>query len=112
MTTIQVTIGAELPDWTFHWLDNSGNTIDFSTGHTFTLRIGHAGNGVMAKTSGISGADTNPNVTVSFGDGEWDSIPPGLYSAELWARRTVDDRDREPLRFTVRVRQTIPAPPP
>jgi hypothetical protein len=112
VTQIDVTIGAELPDWTFHWLDTSGNTIDFSTGHAFTLRVGNAGSGVMAKTTGIAGADTNPNVTISFAVDEWANVPPGLYSAELWARRTVDDRDREPLRFTVRVLQTIPAPAP
>lgn len=106
-----VTIGSELPDWTFHWQDGSGATIDFSTGFTWTLRVGHAGSlGVLEKTSGITGAATDPNVTVSWTAGAWDAVPAGNYSFTLTPRRTSDSKDREPLRGMVQVLAAIPAP--
>ena len=51
-------IGAELPDLPITWQDSAGDIIDFSTGWTFTLKLGTAGNpAVLTKTTGISGAE-------------------------------------------------------
>lgn len=112
MTTITITVGSELPDLTFHWQDSAGNTIDFSSGFSWVLRVGHAGAGVLEKSSGITGSATNPNVTVTFSVNEWDNVAPGIYEATLTPRRTSDSKDREPLRFGVRVLPAIPAPVP
>jgi hypothetical protein len=112
LTTITITVGSELPDLTFHWQDSAGNTIDFSSGFTWTLRVGDATTGVLEKTTGITGAATNPNVTITFSAGDWDDVTPGLYAATLTPRRTSDDKDREPLRFAVQVLAAIPAPAP
>ena len=101
--SIEVTKGSELPDWIFEWKDRSGNIIDFSTGWTFTLTIGTPT--PIVKNTGITGAATSPNITATFAAGELDSLPAttSVVSARLDARRTVDSKDREPLRFTVRV---------
>jgi hypothetical protein len=107
----EVTVGSELPDWTFHWTAG-GATIDFSTGYTWTLRVGSSNAGVLEKTSGITGAATDPNVTVVWAAGEWDGVAPGNYAFTLTPRRTSDSKDRDPLRGTVRVLAAIPAPPP
>lgn len=107
-----VTVGSELPDWTFHWVDDDGATIDFSTGFTWTLRVGDNSTGVIQKTAGISGANTDPNVTVAWTVGEWDDVSPATYGFTLTPRRTSDSKDREPLRGVVQVLAGIPAPIP
>ncbi|HEU4544070.1 MAG TPA: hypothetical protein VFR23_23270 [Jiangellaceae bacterium] len=106
-----ITVGSELPDRTLHWQTADGATIDFSTGYTWTLRVGNT-TGVLQKTSGITGAATDPNVTIVWAAGEWDNVPPGNYSFTLTPRRTSDSKDREPLRGIVHVLAAIPAPPP
>lgn len=110
MADIKVTVGGELPDWTFAWMDDAGDLIDFSANYTFTLRIGDSSTGILEQTTGITGAATDPNVTIAFAVGTFDSITPGVYAAELWARRTSDSKDRDPLRFTVQVLAAIPSP--
>ncbi|HYJ69621.1 MAG TPA: hypothetical protein VEX15_18365 [Nocardioidaceae bacterium] len=97
---IEYTIGTELPSYTLTWNDHSGTLIDFSTGHTFELRI--ATPTTTTKSTGIVGAGTAPNVTISLTAGEWDSLTAGTYNAQLWARRTVDNKDRMmPLKLKV-----------
>lgn len=107
MSQMDLTVGTELPDQPFEWKDLNGNVIDFSSGHTFSFRIGAAT--PFVKSSGITGAATSPNVTVSFSAGELDAITPGVYLGELHARRTSDSKDRVPLRFRVVVKAPIPA---
>jgi hypothetical protein len=67
--------GAELPDRGLVWLDTDGNLINFTT-YTFQLKIGLTADGaaVLTKTTGITGAATSPNVTISFAAGELDSL--------------------------------------
>jgi hypothetical protein len=106
---VEYTVGAELPDKPFRWLDGNGNLIPFATTpHTFTLRIGvyTCGVALFTKTTGITGVDTDPNVTVAFTAGELPgSLEVGVrYLAQLWARRTSDSKDRDPLEFVFRMK--------
>lgn len=107
MAVVDLTIAAELPNLTFAWSDSNGNLIDFSVAHTFSFRIGSAT--PFVKSTGITGAATSPNVTVSFTAGELDGLTAGVYLGELHARRTSDSKDRVPLRFRVVVKAPIPA---
>lgn len=91
MSTVVYTAGAELPALALTWRDPDGDIIDLSTGWTFSLRIDTSP--VTEKTSGITGADTAPNVTIAWAAGELD-VTPGTYDCQLWARRTADSLDR------------------
>lgn len=73
---IAVRKGAELPDRGIEWRDANGNIIDFSSGWTWQLKIGLTADGTAAitKTTGITGAATSPNVTISFSAGELDGL--------------------------------------
>lgn len=103
---LEVTPGAELPDRTLTWENSAGTVINFATDpHTFKLEIAFPT--PVTKTTGITGGATTPNVTIAFAAGETDTWPRGGYSALLWARRTSDSKDREPIRLTVRVMRTI-----
>jgi|SRR5262245_52904507 len=84
--------GAELPDIPLTWRDSTGQPINFASGYTFTLRLGTPS--TTTKSSGITGAATAPNITVSLTAGEWDAVPVGQWQAQLWARRTSDSKDR------------------
>lgn len=99
--TLEYTVGAELPDYELTWNDADGDLIDYSTGWTFELRVDTPTPTV--KSTGIIGAATAPNVTVSIADGEWDDLPaPATFGAQLWAHRESDGRDRVmPLRLAV-----------
>lgn len=92
----EYTIGAELPDRTFTWTNDDGSVIfDFSTGWTFTLKIGVPGEtAVLTKTSGITGAAGSPNVTIVWAAGEFDNIPRGSYLLQIFARQTSSGKDR------------------
>jgi hypothetical protein len=86
--------GQDLPDLGFVWKDNSGAIRDFSSGWTFTVQIGNSGDdALIVKTTGITGAATSPNVTVSFSAGELDGLPAGVYVLQLIARRNSDSKD-------------------
>ncbi|MGH6691764.1 MAG: hypothetical protein ACREF4_13920, partial [Gammaproteobacteria bacterium] len=90
---LEYTVGAELPDTHITWRDSSGNLIDFLTGHTFQLRINTTPTTTI-KSTGITGAATDPNITIQFTTGELAAIAPAQYIAQLWANRTADNRDR------------------
>lgn len=81
--TYEITQGAELPAFTRTWLDADGNAVDLSA-DTLSLRI-NVPNDPIEKTSGVSG-DANGVVTVTWTAGELDTIPPGTYNAQVWAR--------------------------
>jgi hypothetical protein len=103
----EVTRGAEVPDRTFTWLDEAtGNPIPFvAQPHTFELLI--ATTPVTSKTTGIFGSDGDPNVLITFAQGEVDAIAIGHYHAQLWAKRTSDGKDREPIDFRFVVENKI-----
>lgn len=91
--TSSITIGAELPDYTATWRDGNAAVIDFSTGYTFTLRLGIPGREAdFEKTSGITGASTAPNITVAWTAAELDDLTPGTRVLEIWARSGGKDR--------------------
>jgi len=101
MTTIPRFVqGADLPDLTIPWTDTNGAVIDFSTGYTFTLKIGKPPDpAVLTITSGISGAATLPNITVAWAvSGALDSLAPGRWTGHLIATRTSDGKKR-PMQF-------------
>jgi hypothetical protein len=94
---LSITPGAELPSRTLTWQQSDGTPIDFAASpHTFTLTIDFPT--PLVKTAGISG-DANGLVTIEFAPDETDDYPPGKYDAALWAKRTADDKDREPVRM-------------
>lgn len=84
---------AERPDIKLWLLDDDGALIDFSTGYTFTFKLGRVGAAaVFTKTTGITGAagsgtenDGVPNVVLSFAAAELDTVPVGLHSWQLRA---------------------------
>jgi len=103
---LAVTPGAELPDRTLTWNDSNGAVIDFAaTPHTFRLDFDFAA--PVSKITGITGSSTAPNVTITFTAGETDTWVPGKYRALLWAKRTSDSKDREPLELEVIVRRPV-----
>lgn len=96
--TIPFTQGAELPDTPLTWVDGNGDIVNFASGWTFTLRLGMpAGEAELEKTTGITGAATAPNITVSWAAGELDDLSPGTRVMQLWARQTSSGKDRGPL---------------
>lgn len=103
---LTITPGAELPDRTITWQEADGTPVDFAaSAHTFRLEIAFEVNDLPApvsKTTGISGA-ANGVVTISFTAGETDAYPLGHWPARLWAKRTADNKDREPVRLDVHV---------
>lgn len=96
--------GAELPDLAIEWRDRDGNLIDFSSGWTFTVKVGTDLATAFTKTTGITGAATSPNVLVQWAtSGELSTLAAGQYRIELTARRTSDSKDRAypPIGLTV-----------
>jgi hypothetical protein len=97
---LNITPGAELPDLAVAWQNNDGTPVDFvASPHTFRLVIDFET--PVEKTTGITGGVGL--VTIAFAVGETDSYPPGHVSAQLWAKRTADNKDREPVRLLVHV---------
>lgn len=86
---------AERPSLRLWLQDDDGDLIDFSTGYTFTLKIGPTGGtALLTKTTGITGAAGSsdiPNVTVDWTAGELD-LTPKSYTWELTARTGSLDR--------------------
>lgn len=96
--------GTELPDIQVTWKDSTGTVIPFvAQPHTFSFRVASQpalNKGTLGGSqTGITPADVAPNVTIVFSAGDLDSIVPGTYSGQLWARRTADSKDRQPVRF-------------
>jgi hypothetical protein len=86
--------GAELDNTTIAWTDADGVAYDFSTGWTFSLKVGLRGQtAVFTKTTGISGGAAVPNVTVVWATtGELNLLEEGTYVLQLEAIRTSDSR--------------------
>lgn len=98
---LTITPGAELPDRTITWQNADGTPVDFvASAHTFRLVISFPT--PVTKTTGITGA-ANGTVTIAFNVDETNTFPVGHHSATLWAKRTADNKDREPVRLLVYV---------
>ncbi|MCA1569293.1 MAG: hypothetical protein LC798_03015 [Chloroflexi bacterium] len=100
--------GADLPDLALTWLDTAGALIDFSSGYTFVAKVGtRAGVTSFVKTTGITGAATDPNVTIAWStSGELNALAPGIYTLQVTATRTADAKERI-LEGTLRIRSTL-----
>jgi len=88
--------GSDLPDAAITWRDRNNAIIDFSTGHTFSLKVGTPGSAaLLTKSTGITGAATSPNVTIAWAtSGELNTLTTGVYSGQLKATRNSDSKDR------------------
>ena len=92
--------GALLPSLTVQWYDgpaqNAALVAFGSIAHTWSLKISKYGNtkALVTKTTGITGADTAPNVTIDWSAGEIDTLAPGEYSVQLVGTRTSDSKPR------------------
>lgn len=96
---LTLTPGAELPDRTLVWQESDGTPVDFTASpHTFRLVLGFPT--PVEKTTGITGA-ANGTVTIAFANDETNTYPAGHHTAVLWAKRTSDGKDREPVRMNV-----------
>lgn len=82
------------------WLaDSAGTLIDFSTGYTFSFKIGDTGAAaLLTKTTGITGAagagvapTGTPNIVVAWSAGEL-NVTPGQYAWELTCTNSSLDR--------------------
>lgn len=84
--------GSELPSAEFWWTNRQKALIDFSSGYTFTLKIGKRGaKALTTKTTGITGAVGSgleptgvPNLTVSWSTTDLD-IAGGDYDLTIVA---------------------------
>ncbi len=81
---------AERPSASLWLFDTNRTLIDFSSGYTFSLKIGTPGStALLTKTTGITGAAGSgsdptgtPNVVIAWTAGEL-NIAPGVYAWEL-----------------------------
>lgn len=82
----------EDPSIPLEWLDRDGAVIDLSSA-TFSvvLRERSTNTAAVTKSSGVTGASTSPNVTITWGTGELASLS-GVY--ELVVTATVGGRAR------------------
>jgi hypothetical protein len=108
VSTIQYVAGSELPSIDVTWRDSSGDVIDL-TAYTLSLRMQLGSNDPILKVSGLTPAASEPNVVITWSDGELD-IPPGVYSCQLWAKRIADGLDRDPYTFRLQILAAIPTP--
>lgn len=86
--------GAELDDLTVSWSDSNGDLYDFSSGWTFSLKVGNKGSAAsFTKTTGMTGAAASPNLTVVWATtGELNLLEGGTYVLQIEAIRTSDSR--------------------
>lgn len=99
MNRIQYHQTAERPALELWLQDDDGTLIDFSTGYTFSLKVGIPGStALLTKTSGIAGAagagtapTGTPNVVVTWTAGEL-NIATGSYAAQLTCTNSGADR--------------------
>lgn len=99
----------ELPDLALSWRSSDGQLIDLSASHTYQLRVAEAATRrvVLTKTSGFTGAATDPNLTIAWSAGELSVLAPGRrYLAQIRARRTSDNKDRL-LDFAIHVNRVL-----
>lgn len=94
MATIAYYQSAERPALQLWLLDEDGDLIDFSTGYSFSFKLGTPGSAAtFSKTSGITGAAGSgtemsggtPNVSIAFSAGELAALTPKGYTAQLTA---------------------------
>ncbi len=98
-TTFTYRKSAERPAAKLWLYDDDRTLIDFSSGYTFSLKIGVPGSAaLLTKTSNIVGAAGSgteptgtPNITVTWTAGEL-ALTPGAYAWELTCTTSALDR--------------------
>lgn len=92
------TPAASLPNANFLWLDSSGNPLDFSTGWSFSMKIGQPPNAYkIAKSSGFFGLTSNngsSNLVVTWGNNELSSLSSGRWYFQITATQTSNGAQR------------------
>ena len=108
MLSVAYIQGADLPDLTLEWRDSNNSLLALATGWTFQLKLGTPGStAVLTKTTGITSADTAPNVTITWPtSAELNTLTPGYYHCELTATRTSDSKQRK-MTFGIRLDSQI-----
>lgn len=90
----QFEIGEELDDIELTWTDAEGGLRPFLTGWTFEFKIGLVGSAAnVTKSTGITGANTAPNIIIALAANDLDAIPAGEYIGQVKAHRTADNKD-------------------
>jgi len=92
--------GDTIPNMTFGdgdtlpaWRDSAGDIVDFSSGYTFALTCYKNGVSQFTKSTGITGAATNPNLTVNWAStGEVGDLDPGTYVVHVVATSSGETR--------------------
>ena len=92
----QYVSGAVLADLAVTWLDDAGDVIDFSSGWTFSVKVGAPNSTAsFTKTTGITGAATAPNVTIEWAtSGEITTLGAGSHTVQITATRSADSKPR------------------
>ena len=95
MSVWQYTRGAELPGITIDAYDSARQPIDFSTGWTFTVKVGEPGKTAVTSAGTVTGAATLPNLTVNWASGALDVLTIGTtYTLQITAHHTASNLDR------------------
>lgn len=83
---IRYVAGASRPSTTISWYEN-GVLLDFSSGYTFTAKVFIEGASASSftKSSGITGAATDPNLTISWLTTDLGALAAGNYVLEVSA---------------------------
>jgi hypothetical protein len=68
----------EYPSIQLTWKNSNDQIIDFSSGYEWTVMLARGGEVALAKTTGVQGAGTAPNVTINWSEGELD-VEEGTY---------------------------------
>lgn len=75
----------QLPATAISWLDPDGNPLPLAAGHTFHVElVDDTGTIAFSKSTGVTGANTAPNATIAWADGDLDGLA-GLYRLRLVA---------------------------
>lgn len=108
MTKVEYVKGATLPDLALTLKDSAGEVIDFSTPHTFAVKVGASGeSATFTKTTGITGAASSPNVTIAWAtSAEITTLDAGNYEMQVDCIRTSDSKRRS-WKLTMTVRPSL-----
>jgi hypothetical protein len=103
---IEYVAGATKPDTTITWREG-GALVDFSSGFTFEARVFRPGatTSEFTKSSGITGAATDPNVTIAWSTSDLGALAAGDYVLEV---RATNGTQRYRRQWTLRITGTAP----
>lgn len=89
------TRGAELPSIAIEALDADKQPINFSTGWTFSVKVGEPGKAALVTVTTVTGSGTIPNLLIDWGPGVLDVLVTGVtYTVQLTATSTATGQAR------------------